>query len=85
MTYRLCSDGCGNSRARNTLINLSYLGDRAESGLRQNLAQREMHIAGLSGELVRSRAEVKALQELLSERIRLERVLSVPDLRLTRL
>ena len=64
---------------------LIYQGDRAENGLRQNLAQRDMRNAGLSNELVRSRAEVKALQQVLSERIRLERVLSAPDLRLTRL
>src|SRR5215469_9151325 len=64
---------------------LVYQGDRANSGLRQNLAQRETQVAGLSDELVRSRAEINALQQVLNERIRLERVLSAPDLRLTRL
>jgi len=64
---------------------LIYQGSRAESQLRQNLAQSDMQITGLRDELVQSNAKVNALQRVLGERIRLERVLSAPDLRLTRL
>jgi anti-sigma-K factor RskA len=52
---------------------------------RQQLAAMDSRLAGLNADLVRARGEVGALQRVLGDRIRLEKVLSAPDLRLTRL
>jgi anti-sigma-K factor RskA len=51
----------------------------------QQLAAMNSRLAGLGAELERTRVEVGTLQRVLGDRIRLEKVLSAPDLRLTRL
>jgi hypothetical protein len=51
----------------------------------QQLAAMDSRLAHLNAELTRTRGEVGTLQRVLGERIRLEKVLSAPDLRLTRL
>jgi anti-sigma-K factor RskA len=51
----------------------------------QELAAMDSRLSGLGAELTRARGEVGALQRVLGTRIRLEKVLSAPDLRLTRL
>jgi anti-sigma-K factor RskA len=52
---------------------------------RLQLAAMDSRLAGLNAELLRAHGEVDALQRVLDDRIRLEKVLSAPDLRLTRL
>jgi anti-sigma-K factor RskA len=52
---------------------------------RQQLAAMDSRLASLNAELAMARGEVGTLQRVLGDRIRLEKVLSAPDLRLTRL
>jgi anti-sigma-K factor RskA len=58
---------------------------RANEEHQQQLAAMNSRVAQLRAELERTRAEVGTLQRVLDDRIRLEKVLSAPDLRLTRL
>ncbi len=58
---------------------------RANEENQHELAAMESRIVGLRTEVTRARAEVSSLQRVLGERMRLEKVLSAPDLRLTRL
>ncbi len=58
---------------------------RANEKHQQELAAMDSRLDGLRAELTRARDEVGALQRVLGTRIRLEKVLSAPDLRLTRL
>jgi len=58
---------------------------RANEKHQQELAAMDSRLDGLRAELSRARDEVGALQQVLGTRIRLEKVLSAPDLRLTRL
>ena len=58
---------------------------RANKEHQQQLASMDSQLGGLRAELTRARGEVGALQRVLGDRIRLEKVLSAPDLRLTRL
>ncbi len=58
---------------------------RANEKHQQELAAMDSRLDGLRAELTRARDEVGALQQVLGTRIRLEKVLSAPDLRLTRL
>jgi anti-sigma-K factor RskA len=58
---------------------------RANEEHQQELAAMDSRLGGLRAELTRARGEVGALQGVLGDRIRLEKVLSAPDLRLTRL
>src|SRR5207245_9317993 len=58
---------------------------RANEDHQQQLAAMNSRLAGLRAELERTRVEVGTLQRVLGDRIRLEKVLSAPDLRLTRL
>jgi anti-sigma-K factor RskA len=52
---------------------------------RQQVASMDSQLTGLRDELTKTRSEVGALQHVLGDRLRLENVLSAPDLRLTRL
>jgi anti-sigma-K factor RskA len=58
---------------------------RANEEHQQQLAAMNSRLAGLHTELERTRVEVGTLQRVLGDRLRLEKVLSAPDLRLTRL
>ena len=58
---------------------------RANEKHQQELAAMDSRLDGLRAELTRAHDEVGALQQVLGTRIRLEKVLSAPDLRLTRL
>jgi len=58
---------------------------RANQEHQQTLAAMASRVNGLRAELIRARGEVGALQRVLGDRIRLEKVLIAPDLRLTRL
>jgi anti-sigma-K factor RskA len=58
---------------------------RANEEHQQQLAAMNSRIAGLDAELKTARVEVATLQHVLGDRLRLEKVLSAPDLRLTRL
>lgn len=58
---------------------------RANEEHQQELAAMNSRLAGLNAELEKTRVEVGTLQRVLGDRIRLEKVLSAPDLRLTRL
>ncbi len=58
---------------------------RAHADQRRVLAAIDSQLADLRGQLRRAGDEVGALQRVLGERVRLERVLSAPDLRLIRL
>ena len=58
---------------------------RANEEHQQQLAAMNSRLAGLNAELEKARVEVGTLQRVLGDRIRLEKVLSAPDLRLTRL
>lgn len=58
---------------------------RANQEHQQALVAMASRVSGLRAELIRARGEVGALQRVLGDRIRLEKVLIAPDLRLTRL
>ena len=58
---------------------------RANENHQQEIAAMDSRIASMRAELARARVEVGTLQRVLGDRIRLEKVLSAPDLRLTRL
>ncbi|MFZ1119821.1 MAG: anti-sigma factor, partial [Candidatus Binataceae bacterium] len=58
---------------------------RANENHQQEIAAMDSRIASMRAELTRARVEVGTLQRVLGDRIRLEKVLSAPDLRLTRL
>ena len=58
---------------------------RANEERQQQLASMESRLAGLQTELTTAHGEVGTLQRVLGDRIRLEKVLNAPDLRLTRL
>jgi anti-sigma-K factor RskA len=58
---------------------------RANEEHRQLIARMDSRLSDMRAELVRERGEVGALQRVLGARLRLDRVLSAPDLRLTRL
>ncbi len=58
---------------------------RANEEHQQQLAAMNSRIAGLDAELKTARVEVATLQHVLGDRLRLEKVLSAPDLRLTAL
>ncbi len=58
---------------------------RANEEHRQEFAAMDSRLGALRAELTRARGEVGALQRVLGARIRMEKVLSAPDLRLTRL
>ncbi|MGA7763476.1 MAG: hypothetical protein WCA59_17160 [Candidatus Binataceae bacterium] len=58
---------------------------RANGNHQQEIAAMDSRIASMRAELTRARVEVGTLQRVLGDRIRLEKVLSAPDLRLTRL
>jgi len=58
---------------------------RANEEHRQEFAAMDSRLGTLRAELTRARGEVGALQRVLGARIRMEKVLSAPDLRLTRL
>lgn len=58
---------------------------RAHADQRRALAAIDSQVADLRTQLTSAHDEVGALQHVLNERARLERVLSAPDLRLTRL
>jgi anti-sigma-K factor RskA len=58
---------------------------RANEEHQQELTAMNSRIARLDAELKRARVEVGSLQRVLGNRLRLEKVLSAPDLRLTRL
>jgi anti-sigma-K factor RskA len=58
---------------------------RANEDHQQEIAAMDSRIASLRAELTRARVEVGTLQRVLGDRLRLEKVLSAPDLRLTRL
>jgi anti-sigma-K factor RskA len=58
---------------------------RANEEHQQQLAAMNSRLARLGAELERTRVEVGTLQRVLGDRLRLEKVLSAPDLRLTRL
>ena len=58
---------------------------RANEENQQRLAAMDSRVEGLHAELVRARDEVGTLQRVLGDRLRLDNVLSAPDLRLVRL
>jgi anti-sigma-K factor RskA len=58
---------------------------RANAENQQRLAAMGSRVEGLRAEVVRARNEVGTLQRVLGDRLRLENVLSAPDLRLVRL
>jgi anti-sigma-K factor RskA len=58
---------------------------RAKEENQQQLAAMDSRLSGLRAEVIRARGEVGALQRVLGARIRMEKVLSAPDLRLTHL
>jgi anti-sigma-K factor RskA len=58
---------------------------RANEENQEQLRAMNSRVAGLSAEVRRAHVEVGALQRVLADRLRLEKVLSAPDLRLTRL
>ena len=58
---------------------------RANEENQEQLRAMNSRVAGLSAEIRRAHVEVGALQRVLADRLRLEKVLSAPDLRLTRL
>ena len=58
---------------------------RANEKHQQQLAAMNSRLASLGAELERTRVEVGTLQRVLGDRLRLEKLLSAPDLRLTRL
>ncbi len=58
---------------------------RANEENQQQIAAMNSRVSGLRAELTRARGVVGTLQRVLGERIRFEKVLSAPDLRLTRL
>ena len=58
---------------------------RANAENQQRLAAMGSRVEGLRAEVVRARNEVGTLQRVLGDRLRLENVLSAPDLRLIRL
>ena len=58
---------------------------RANEENQHELAAMESRIAGLRTEVTKARAEVSSLRRVLGEHMRLEKVLSAPDLSLTRL
>jgi anti-sigma-K factor RskA len=58
---------------------------RASEENQEQLRAMNSRVAGLSAEIRRAHVEVGALQRVLADRLRLEKVLSAPDLRLTRL
>lgn len=64
---------------------LSYRLQRANADRRREVAAINSRLSDLRVQLERAHDEVGALQRVLDERVRLERVLSAPDLRLTRL
>jgi len=69
-------------------IYAGYLNDRlrrANRDSRQFAARMDSQMAQLRAGLTRAREETASLQRVLGERIRLEKVLTAPDLRLTRL
>jgi anti-sigma-K factor RskA len=58
---------------------------RASEENQEQLGAMNSRVAGLSAEIRRAHVEVGALQRVLADRLRLEKVLSATDLRLTRL
>jgi anti-sigma-K factor RskA len=58
---------------------------RANEENQQRLAAMDSRVKGLHAELIRARDEVGTLQRVLGDRLRLDNVLSAPDLRLIRL
>jgi anti-sigma-K factor RskA len=74
------------------IVGLTIYADRLAARLHQtdeayqtNLAAFESELADARAELVRAHGDTTALQQLLNQRVELQKVLTQPDLRLTRL